>query len=214
MSTRRRRDAARVGAFALAFAATAASVSAREWDVEIGPSLLVYDPIVERIPAGESATVSAVGIEASVGARLDPRIAVRLSFAHAPGSESDWESESGGTRATLPTPRITSASLGVEASLHRGRIAPFAGASAGFVVFGEVGEAVTFRSESDVETIRFRLAARTDPSIAFSLGLVMPVAGRVDAAVRYRLLAVFAEDRVDTLDRLSLTARVRLGARP
>jgi hypothetical protein len=190
------------------------SVSAHEWDVDIGPSLLVYDPIVEKIPAGESSTVSALGIEASVGVRLDPRLSLRLSFSHAPGSESDWESESGGTRAALPTPGITSASVGVEASLHHGRIAPFAGASAGFVVFGEVSEVVAFRSESDVERISFRLAARTDPSIAFSLGLAVPVAGRVDAAIRYRLLAVFAEDRVDTLDRLSLTARVRLGARP
>jgi hypothetical protein len=190
------------------------SVSAHEWDVDIGPSLLVYDPIVEKIPAGESSTVSALGIEASVGVRLDPRLSLRLSFSHAPGSESDWESESGGPRAALPPPGNTSASVGVEASLHHGRIAPFAGASAGFVVFGEVSEVVAFRSESDVERISFRLAARTDPSIAFSLGLAVPVAGRVDAAIRYRLLAVFAEDRVDTLDRLSLTARVRLGARP
>ena len=178
----------------------------RSWGVEIGGGLLVFDPNVTNIPRGSSDTVIDPQFEVSVGRSLSSRLMLRLSAAYADGTESAWESRSGG-HADIPTPSITSVIVGLESSLLVGRVIPVAGIGGGFTHFSRIDEEIRFEWPSSTESNRFHLDAQTDPTLLFDLGLVVPAGPTLSAVVRYRLLSVFDGDEVDTLDQVTLTGR-------
>jgi hypothetical protein len=101
-----------------------------------------------------------------------------------------------------------SAFLSLETPLYRSRVTPSAAVGAGVIGFGHVEELVAFDWGSYQETNAYELSARTDPVLFFELGAQTRLTEGLGIVVRYRLSSVFANDQVDTLDRLTLSARL------
>lgn len=180
------------------------------WDVEASAGVSLFSPNVENIPRGSSDTAADELFEVGVGAGVSDRVRLHATVGYVPASASRWVSESAGGEADIPTPSLTTAFLGIETPLRRGRIAPLAGIGTGVVVFGDIDEDIRFVWTSHTETNRFVVAGRTEPALFFDVGASARAAGRWHAVLRYRLLSVFSGDQVDTIDRVSLAVRVRL----
>ena len=194
---------------ALLTATTAIAAHGASWDVEGAIGLSLFSPNVENIPRGSSDTaVDGLG-EVAVGVRVSDRVRVHGTLGYAFASESRWSSESAGGEADVPTPSLASFFLGVETPLRLGRIVPFAGIGSGVVRFGEIDEEIRFEWSSHTETNRFVVPGRTDAALFFDVGLTAPQ-GPVSAVIRYRLLSVFSGDQVNTIDRVTLAARIAL----
>jgi hypothetical protein len=201
------------------FLAAAACTSAAElppprdplWDVEVGGGLLLFSPDVERIPRGSSETAVDGLVELSMGRRISRRLEIRLEATYAAGSDSEWESESDAGTAVIPTPSVVGGFGILEAPLFvgRGPIVPHAGIGAGFLVFGEIDEDILFDWGTYETTNRIRFAGRTDPALLFDMGARVPLSPRLWLVLRYRLLTAFDDEQVNTLDRVTLSSRIR-----
>jgi hypothetical protein len=185
--------------------------AAERLDLELGGGLLLFSPSFESFPRGSSDTAVSPVVEVSLGVPLSSRITLRGAASVAGATETEWSSASEGGTAIIPTPSSWSLLLGLEAPLLGGPVVPFAGVGGGLVRFGEVDERIRFEWSTHSESSQFRLEGRTDGALQFDLGLRAVTPGPVDAWVlRYRFLSVFSGDQVNTLDRITLAARVEL----
>jgi len=176
--------------------------------LEVAGGFLLYEPVVENIPRGSAETVVDPLVEVSLARRLSSRLFLRFSGSYAEGATIQWTSESGGGSADIPTPSVGTAFVSLEAPLHIGRLTPFAAVGGGVTHFTEVDETIRFQWPSYGEDNRLHLAAHTDGTVLFDLGLSARLGGGLGAVIRYRLLSVFSADQVNTIDRVTLAGRL------
>jgi len=210
MLSRRLVETSRLAIATIAFLAAASSAVAASWDVEVGGGAVFYTPSLPTIPRGSSDTVVEPLVEVSLARGISSRLAARATIGYAQRTETTWQSADGIGSAELPMPALFSAFVSLETPLFRGRITPSAAIGGGILVFDDLDEKVTFDWGSHEETVSFALERRTDPSLLFDLGAQTAVTSGLHLIVRYRLVSVFAGDEIDTLDRLTLSARLPL----
>ncbi len=185
----------------------AADPPPRGWDVEAGAGLVMYQPHVELFPKGSTASTTEFAVAGSIGRRLLQRLTLRLDVGYGTGAETEWVSETQSVTADIPTPTTLAAFLGLEAPLRSGGLLPFVGIGAGVIGFGKLDEPVHFVGTTESKP-RLFLKAHTDPAVHFDLGALQRITSRLSAVARYRLMAAFSADQVNTLDRFTVAARV------